>query len=55
MILRPSSRSRAFREGRARTVIAALVGGVVVALVLLAPQFANAHSGQAVTSSFVQR
>jgi len=47
MILRAVSRRRAFREGRARTVIAALVGGIVVALALLAPQFADAHSGHA--------
>jgi hypothetical protein len=55
MILRPSFRSRAFREGRARTVIAALVGGIVVALALLAPQFADAHSGQAAAPLLAQR
>jgi hypothetical protein len=54
MTLRPPFRRRALREGRARTVIAALVGGIVIALALLAPQFADAHSGLTVTPPFVQ-
>jgi hypothetical protein len=54
MNVSPQSRSRASREGRARTVIAVVVGGIVVALALLAPQFADAHIAHAATQLFVQ-